>query len=1027
MSINAVRTAITTFLGQAPVGLGERVAIPDQAAEASHIIAQAQAAVAEVAPAAAVQVDAAAQAAVQQVEGLDNEAAVAAQAALAAGVPAALDAAGDPAALDAAGDPAALAAAAAHAQRAQVEARGGRQPRARLAPAIVPAPAGPVAIAAAPVAIDGTPAVVFPPLAPGVGAVPAAALQPGLAVGAVPAAQAAGAAAPPQLAPPYQMRRANVGFLPPPRADRDHAINQLRNYTLTPEIIAQEIENERAFLESYNILPNLPGYNVILTELVTLRLALIIGGVYLTMNSFHFTDRAAGPAVDTLSDYKARLRVLENQTEGLIENGLRQGSARRAAMIVKFRRDVYTEALLAEKLNNLYEKIKYGLHREQPQHYGTYIDGLQAEVYVMLQAAKAAAAADALATAAQGVAQAAAQGVAQAAAQGVAQAAANDIMDALIEGIPAARTASQVAYQASGGDLAAARAAGVADINNAFAAANPLYQSAGTILALVIAASLGNVQSAVDAGTTAFTAASTAGNTFLTRFSTGLSLLPPAVHNNTIKLKLREIEAAACLYAFYLRNPSFYPPGGPEAQAATQAVQQGQPAPGLPYNVIERYINLDYLGNTLLHFTDTDNRVQALRVSMFNIPAIQAAGCNPFLYLLDRTIIDMGRLIGRFANRTRIGTLAIAGSLCEYLNNTIPFGAMYNLDDPYIHQIRIAIEYELFARRPEIVVPPHVDPVPQGLQGVPPPARGASPGLTDRANPEQEALPDPHGTPAGQAAAGAPPHVNDANPPLVAGTFGPAYRDDNEDAAAEEGAQGVRERNQGNLIMFDAANQVDFTGDQTRINVRLAANFLGGAGAGRYSNPPLVNDNTEVFGILKDGRIGIHIKAINLLLGEFSLQHPKYARIVGLNNTFIGAVRACDTQLTRNMQPPVPPAAPPGAGVGPVGPFPPIPPPDAGAADESQGSQDYYGDPGNSQPSVIISPFAQSRKNRKGTERNVAHRAVVAARAPTHSKTKPNKGGGRTHKKHKPKHRKTHRRKPKTHKRKRIQRRKTRR
>jgi hypothetical protein len=352
-------------------------------------------------------------------------------------------------------------------------------------------------------------------------------------------AMAAQVAVPPQqpgpaprsvpVRPPYVMPRAAIRH-DVPLADRIGAVDAIRNLTITPAIIAESIQTEAEFLTGHNIV-NIPnsGYETILTELILLRISLIIGGVYLTINSGHFTDMADLPAQVSTQDYRRRLRILENQSEGLIENARRHGYNIRVDMIIKYRRDVFTETLIAEQMFNTYQKIKYGQHIEQPTSYGPYIEGLR------------------------------------------------------------------------------------------------------TIINTLFAGGAGAAE----------------GNAFFVSFLQMITLQPVSVHSNTIKLKLREIEATACLYAYCLTNS----PG-------SNLLDQAQ------------------LVRILRSFTETPDRMRALGINAIRADLAASVGVNPFMYVLDRTILDIGRFTYRMLNTSRIGLAALFNSLYTVLDgidNPIPY------------------------------------------------------------------------------------------------------------------------------------------------------------------------------------------------------------------------------------------------------------------------------------------------------------------------------------------------------------------
>jgi len=363
--------------------------------------------------------------------------------------------------------------------------------------------------------------------------------------------QAAQAAAPLPVQPPYVMRRPQLAPRGAPIPERLAALNDVkRNLTITSDIIQESIRNEIEFLNGHNII-NIPGsgYNTMLTEVTLLRISLIIGGVFLTVNSAHFTERANLPAQLTGNDYRRRLRVLENQSEGLIDSARRRGEMTvRTDMIMKFRRDTYTESLIAEQLFYTYEKIKYGQHLDQPQHYGPYMIELRTHILNMF-----------------------------------------------------------------------ALGAGVAQ-----------------------------------------------GNAFFANFLQLINLYPASIYSNTIKLKLREIEASACLYAYYLT--------------------QG-----------ENYQSIDHeqLIRILRSFTETDNRLAALGIRTCRLDLAGLVGYSPFHYLFDRTILDMGRFAYRMTSSAKIGLATLFSSLytlADSFDNPIAY-------DPQVSaQIAELLERHIYGR-----------------------------------------------------------------------------------------------------------------------------------------------------------------------------------------------------------------------------------------------------------------------------------------------------------------------------------------
>ena len=333
----------------------------------------------------------------------------------------------------------------------------------------------------------------------------------------------------------------------PPIQDREHIVGQLaQNLIITPDIIREAIENEAIFLAAYQIRPDYPGYDVILTELVLLRLQILLGGIHLSLNASHFLDRADLPVQISVNDYERRLMILESQASGLIASAGPYANQLRLNMIVKFRRESLTEQLIATELNAMYERIKYGRHGQIINSYGPFMDGIRQAIV---------------------------------------------------------------------------------DMN-----ANPDPHVAAT-----------------------------QGNNFLTvTYPNLLALMPVTIHNQVIKIKLRQIEAVACLYAHYLTTR-------------------------------QANINLDYLTSNIQVFMQSDNRVEQLGVSRFRVDLAQAVGLNPYRYLFDRTIMDMGRFIYRFSNNAALG----AFTLLSQLLHSHPTSQALN--PAFIEQMMVAIEEQLGA------------------------------------------------------------------------------------------------------------------------------------------------------------------------------------------------------------------------------------------------------------------------------------------------------------------------------------------
>jgi hypothetical protein len=392
----------------------------------------------------------------------------------------------------------------------------------------------------------------------------------------IPNVQALPQAAPP-VAPPAGAVRANQGqyrmrgnpIRGPSIQDREHIVGQLaNNIIMTPEIIAESIIGEMNFLSAYNIIPGYPGYDVILTELVLLRLQLILGGVFLTINSSHFLDRAQVAAEIEANDYRRRLSILESQAHALIASAGVYANQLRLDMIIKFRRETLTEELIANELNSAYERIKFGQHGQIINDYGPFIVGMRAAINTMTTS-------------------------------GQAERAAGDIPAARLIEIPA-------------------------------------------------------------------------GERFLFEtYPNLLRMLPVTIHNQVIKIKLRQIEAAASLYAYYLATDPEQDQRGPHA---------GRP-----------HINMDYLDRVVRVFMTSDNRLTQLGINRFRVDLAPALGLNPYAYLFDRTVIDMGRFLFRFGNNTRLGTLALLSQLVH------SHPTSQALNPQFIHQMMVAIEEQLGA------------------------------------------------------------------------------------------------------------------------------------------------------------------------------------------------------------------------------------------------------------------------------------------------------------------------------------------
>lgn len=339
--------------------------------------------------------------------------------------------------------------------------------------------------------------------------------------------------------------------------NRQHIVGQLaQNLIIDSAIIAQAIQGEVEFLAAYNIRPGHPGYDVILSELVLLRIQSVLGGVHLTLNASHFLDRADLPAQISANDYRRRLTILESQAQALIASAGVYADQRRLDMIIKYRRESLTEQLIATELNAMYERIKYGQHGQLITDYGPFMDGIHAAILTMNAAADA----------------------------------------------------------------------GVAD---------------------------------------------QAGTTFLTQTYPGLlALMPVTIHNQVIKIKLRQIEAAACLYAYYLSTD----PAGPGPHDANRA-----------------NINLDYLTSNIRVFMTSEGRVAQLGLSRFRVDLAPALGLNPYRYLFDRTVMDLGRFMFRFGNNTRLAALTLLSQLVH------SHPTSQALNPAFIHQMMVAIEEQLGA------------------------------------------------------------------------------------------------------------------------------------------------------------------------------------------------------------------------------------------------------------------------------------------------------------------------------------------
>ena len=443
-------------------------------------------------------------------------------------------------------------------------------PAGRLVPAFAPLPQGPGRQANALQALPALPQgqVVVPAAQAGALAVNA----PIPNVQQPPQAAVAPTTAPPVRANQGQFRMRGHFNRGPTLDARATIVGQLaQNLIVTPEIITEAINGEMEFLAAYNITPGYPGYEVILTELVILKLQIILGGVFLTLNSAHFLDRAQVATEIEANDFRRRLTILESQAHGLIASAGVYADQLRLNMILKFRRESLTEQLIATELSSAHERIKYGLHGQIINDYGPFMSRMRVAIDTMNASA----------------------------------------------GIERAAVAAAVANGR------------IANANAARGAARIAERDAGTQFLEV-------------------------------EYPNLLRMMPVNLHNQVIKIKLRQIEAAACLFAYYLISGNVY-------------------------------IDREYLERVLAVFMTSDNRLTQLGINRFRVDFAPPLGLNPYAYLFDRTVIDMGRFMFRFGNNTRLGALTLLSQLVH------SHPTSQALNPQFIHQMMVAIEEQLGA------------------------------------------------------------------------------------------------------------------------------------------------------------------------------------------------------------------------------------------------------------------------------------------------------------------------------------------